>query len=186
MTRGFGSRAMPSRISRVCAVIGLVPALGACASHPWETMPAGFRTQASMLPYPGFRANGLFVIETERAGELGTSVRLSGLEPHRRYVLRFRTRPTCTVEAGPDVDFLEVPLTRPAATPGHEYASFVGRFPVFTADEHGGAIASARIAGYVGIDWTSLSAVLYRADVEPVSGSRVACGRFGTVKIEER
>jgi hypothetical protein len=147
-------------------------------------MPAGFQTQALMLPNPGSTAAGLFMIETEASGELGTSARISGLEPRQRYILRFRSRPTCTFEGGTDDDILEAPRTRPANTPEHEYASFLGRFPVLVADEHGEAVVSARIAGYLGIDWYSLSAVLYRGDVEPASASRIACGRFGTVKIE--
>ena len=173
-----------SRVARVYAGLALVTALTACASHSWETMPAGFRTQAAMLPSAGSAASGLFMIATEGSGELGTSVRFSGLEPRQRYILRIRTRPTCTVEGGPDSEFLEAPRTRPPNTPGHEYESFLERFPVLVADEHGDAIANARITGYLGTDWSRLSAVLYRGDVEPVSGSRVACGRFGTLKIE--
>lgn len=173
-----------SRIAGLCSALLLLPALGARAGNLWETMPAGFRTEAAMRASNGSTVSGVLRIDKESRGELQTSVRFSGLEPRQAYLIRFRVRPTCTVDGPPDSEFVEAPRTRPENLLAHQYPSFLGRFPAFVADDQGQAVASAKIPGYIGIDWISLSVVLYRGDGEPTSGSRVACGRFGTVRVE--
>ena len=172
------------RTAGAYACLILVPSWGFCGSRLWEIMPAGFQTQAFLQPVPGSMAKGVFKIEAEGRYQLQASVHFSGLEPRQHYFLRFRWRPTCTFERelGGDQSY-EAPRERPPNTPEHEYASFLARFPAVVSDEHGDVVMSARIEGYLGIDWANLSAALYRGDADPASASWIACGRMGTVRI---
>ena len=147
-------------------------------------MPEGFQTQALILAAERSTASGVLKVEGEGDGSLDLSTQWVGLTAGGQYVLRFRSIPSCTFTEGNDRDW-EAPRSPVPDTSGHEADSFVARLPKFVANERGAASMKFKVAGRLERDWWRLTVALFPADRAQPSDPWLACGKLGTVKVQE-